>query len=184
MVEELPLMDPYKRVTRRIASYILELCRYMMIKEVAEHLALDWKTVTAIHKRHLQEKFSGKSTVSPKILLVDEIAIRKGHTSLTLIVDREQGRILWGEEDRKYETLKEFFYSLTEEQKGSIWAIAMDMEDPYNKAVKECCPQARIDEFDNSLGTYIIFGISYNSHKHANIIIFSIIQTRESTFQS
>ena len=94
-VEELPLMDPYKRVTRRLADYILELCRYMNIKEVAEHLALDWKTVKAIHKRHLQEKFSAKPIGSPKLLLVAEIAMRKGHTYLTLIVDWEQGRILW-----------------------------------------------------------------------------------------
>jgi transposase len=106
VVEELPLMDPYKRVTRRLAAYILELCRYMTIKEVAEHLALGWKTVKAIHKRHLQEKFSANHTGSPKILLVDEIAIRKGNTYLTLIAAWEQGRILWVGEGRKYETLK------------------------------------------------------------------------------
>jgi transposase len=149
VVEELPLMDPYKRVTRRLASYILELCRYMTIKEVAEHLALDWKTVKAIHKRHLQEKFSAKHIGNPKILLVDEIAMRKGHTYLTLIADWDEGRILWVGEGRKYETLKEFFDSLTEEQKGSLWAIAMDMWDPYIKAVKECCPHVKIvfDQF-------------------------------------
>jgi transposase len=142
-------MDPYKRVTRRLASYILELCRYMTIKEVAEHLALDWKTVKAIHKRHLQEKFSAKHIGNPKILLVDEIAMRKGHTYLTLIADWDEGRILWVGEGRKYETLKEFFDSLSEEQKGSLWAIAMDMWDPYIKAVKECCPHVKIvfDQF-------------------------------------
>jgi transposase len=149
VVEELPLMAPYKRVTRRLASYILELCRYMTIKEVAEHLVLDWKTVKAIHKRHLQEKFSAKPIGNPKILLVDEIAMRKGHTYLTLIADWDEGRILWVGEGRKYETVKEFFDSLSEEQKGSLWAIAMDMWDPYIKAVKECCPHVKIvfDQF-------------------------------------
>ena len=61
---------------------------------------------------------------SPKILLVDEIAMRKGHTYLTLIADWEQGKILWVGEGRKYVTIKEFFDSLSEEQKGSLWAIA------------------------------------------------------------
>jgi transposase len=149
VVEELPLMYPYKRVTRRLAAYILELCKHMTIKEVAAHLHLDWKTVKAIHKHHLQEKFSATPIGNPTILLVDEIAIRKGHTYLTLIADWDQGRILWVGEGRKYETLKEFFDSLSGEQKDSLWAIAMDMWDPYIKAVKECCPHVRIvfDQF-------------------------------------
>jgi len=58
VVEYVPLLEPYKRVTRRLADYILELCRHMSIKEVAEHLKLNWKTVKAIHKRYLKEKFS------------------------------------------------------------------------------------------------------------------------------
>jgi transposase len=38
IVEALPLIDPYKRVTRRPACYILQLCQYMTNKEVAQHL--------------------------------------------------------------------------------------------------------------------------------------------------
>lgn len=45
MVEKIPLMEPYKRVTTRLATYILSLCKYMTMKEVAEHLGLNWKTV-------------------------------------------------------------------------------------------------------------------------------------------
>jgi transposase len=148
-VEELPFMDPYKRVTRRLTMYILELCKYMTIKEVAEHLELNWKTVKDIHKRHLKDKFSKEDIGKPKILLVDEIAIKKGHTYLTLIADWESGRVLWVGEGRRYETLRDFFVSLTDEQLESIWAIAMDMWDPYIKAVKECCPSAEIvfDQF-------------------------------------
>ena len=44
VVEKLPCMDTYKRVTRRLTMYILELYKYMTSKEVAEHLELNWKT--------------------------------------------------------------------------------------------------------------------------------------------
>jgi len=149
VVEDIGIMDPCKRVTRRLATYILVLCQYMTIKEVAKHLGLDWKTIKEIHKQHLQEKFSHEDIGSPTLLAVDEISLKKRHHYLTLIINWEVGRVLWVGEGRKYETLKEFFDSLSEKQRNSIQAIAMDMWDPYIKAVKESCPQAAIvfDQF-------------------------------------
>lgn len=133
----------------RLANYIVELCKIMSLKEVAEHLDLDWKTVKEIHKRHLLEKFSEEDIGKPRFLAVDEISLKKRHRYLTLVVNWETGRVLWIGEGRRYETLKEFFGSLTDKQKESIEAIAMDMWDPYIKAVKECCPEAAIvfDQF-------------------------------------
>ena len=149
MVEELPLIDPYQRVTKRLSTYILELCRFMTIKEVAKHLNLNWKTVKEIHKRYLQKKFSQKDISYPRILVVDEISIKKRHTYLTIVANWESGRVLWVGEGRKYETLKAFFDFMTKAQRDTIQAIAMDMWDPYIKAVKESCPNCLIvfDQF-------------------------------------
>jgi len=144
VVEELPLMAPYKRVSQRLATYVLELCKYMTIKEVAEHLELDWKTVKEIHKHHLREKFSHEEKVNPKVLVIDEISIRKGHTYLTLVAIWDSGRVLWVGKGRSYEALKQFFDSLSDTQRASIMAVAMDMWDPYIKAVRESCPGAKI----------------------------------------
>jgi transposase len=144
MVEKLPLMNPYQRVTVRLGTYILDLCKYMTIKEVADHLELDWKTVKEIHKRHLQEKFSGEDIGKPKIIIVDEISIKKGHTYLTIVVDWDSGKVLWVGEGRKYKTLKGFFDSLSKEQRASIQAVGIDMWDPYIKAIRDSCPSARI----------------------------------------
>jgi transposase len=54
-----------------------------------------------------------------------------------LIADCDEGRILWEGEGRKNETLKEIFDSLSGDQTDSLWAIAMDMWDPYIEAGKE-----------------------------------------------
>jgi transposase len=149
VVEDLGIMAPCKRITRRLATYILELCQYMTITEVAKHLGLDWKTVKEIHKQYLREKFSHEDIGYPRLLAVDEVSLKKRHHYLTLIINWEIGRVLWVGEGRKYETLKEFFDSLSEDQRNSVQAIAMDMWDPYIKAVKECCPHVEIvfDQF-------------------------------------
>jgi transposase len=149
VVEELPLIDPYRRVSRRLATYVLELCRYMSIKEIAEHLGLDWKTVKEIHKRSLQQKYSHEERGSPRILVVDEISIRKRHRYMSIIADWESGRVLGVGEGRSAESLKRFFASLSEKQRSHIKAVAMDMWDPYIKAVLDKCHHAKIvfDQF-------------------------------------
>lgn len=50
----------------------------MSVKEVAEHLGLDWKTVKAIDKQALQEEFGETDYQGLRILAIDEIAVRRG----------------------------------------------------------------------------------------------------------
>jgi transposase len=121
----------------------------MTITDVAGYLGLDWRTVKKVHKQHLRESMSSKPPPDPRILIVDEIAIRKGHRYLTIVADWERGTVLWVGKDRGYESLKGFFDSLSEEQRNSIEAVALDMWDPYIKAVRASCPQANIvfDQF-------------------------------------
>lgn len=149
MVEEIPFIDPYRRVTKRFARYILDLCQYMNIKEVAEHCAIDWKTVKEIHKRYLKDKYPHKVKGNPSILMIDEISLKKRHTYLSIIADWNTGEVIWVGKGRKYKTVKKFFDSLSKEQKNSIMAVSIDMWDPYIKAVKEQCPRACIvfDQF-------------------------------------
>ncbi len=72
-VEELDFVDPGKRVTKRLAHYIISLCPYLTAKEIAQHLGLDWKTVKAIHKEYFQAKFSQRVDGNSRLLAVDEI---------------------------------------------------------------------------------------------------------------
>jgi hypothetical protein len=45
-VEQLDVTDPGgPGVTNRMAQYIYQLCKLMLVKQVANHLNLDWKTV-------------------------------------------------------------------------------------------------------------------------------------------
>jgi transposase len=142
-------VDVHLRITRRLACYVLELCRLLPIRDIARHLDLDWKTIKELHKQYLQERYSREDIGLPELLAVDEISLRKGHHYLTVIINWQNGRVLWVGEGRRYETLKAFFDTLTDEQRAAIKAVAMDMWDPYIKAVKECCPDAAIvfDQF-------------------------------------
>lgn len=78
-----------------------------------------------------------------RILAVDEISLRKGHRYLTVVLNYETGRVLYVGKDRKAKTLKRFFNRLSAGQRKAIEAVAMDMWDPYIKAVKKNCRPPR-----------------------------------------
>ncbi|KAF0120700.1 MAG: transposase family protein [bacterium] len=74
-IEELGLFHPYLRVTRRLATYIHQLCKVMTVTEVSRHLHLDWKTVKEIDKQYLEVQYGQIKYDGLRILAVDEISI-------------------------------------------------------------------------------------------------------------
>jgi len=143
-VEDLEFFSPYQHVTRRLARYAYELCKMMTVHEVAEHLGLDWKTVKEIDKTFLEKEFGIPKLDGLRILAIDEIAVKKRHTYMTVVLDYETGRVLWMKEGRSYNTLAGFFELMSEEQLKNLEAIALDMWDPYIKAIRKFAPHVKI----------------------------------------
>jgi len=143
-VEQLSFADASQRVTRRLARYIYGLCKVMTVKEVAEHLDLDPKTVKQIDKEYLEEEHGDTNTDNLRVLMIDEIAVRRGHRYMTVVADYFSGRVIWMGSNRDKKTLGKFFATMTREQKDAVEAVAMDMWEPFINRVKHHCPQARI----------------------------------------
>jgi transposase len=143
-VELFDFADSSSRVTHRLARYVHDLCKKMTVQDVAEHLELNPKTVKAIDKAFLEKSFGQTDGHGLRVLAIDEIALRKGHNYMTVIMDYFTGRIVWMGENRDMETLDRFFAELTDQQKQGIEAVAMDMWEPFINRVKHHCPQAQI----------------------------------------
>ena len=143
-VEHLTFCDSHQRLTHRMRRYIYDLCKMMTVAEVAEHLELDPKTVKAVEKEFLQEEFGQEDYSGLRILAIDEIAVKKGHTYMTVVLDYLTGRVIWTGEGRDTGTLDRFFACMTDEQKAAIEAVAVDMWDAYINRIEHHCPQALI----------------------------------------
>lgn len=143
-VEQLSFAKASRRVTDRLRRYIYDLCQDMTVKEVAEHLDLDPKTVKQIDKEYLEEDFGSTDTENLRVLMIDEIAVRKGHSYLTVVANYFTGRLVWMGSERKKSTLDKFFAIMSQEQKERIEAVAMDMWEPFINRVKHHCPDAKI----------------------------------------
>jgi len=143
-IEDLEVFHPYLRVTTRLARYIYQLCSFMTVSEVARHLGIDWKTVKNIDKFYLERDYGQPDYKDLRILAVDEISIRKGQNYLTVVLDFLTGRVVFVGKKRKAKTLKRFINKLTGKQRRAIEAVAMDMWDPFIRAVTDKLPRAKI----------------------------------------
>ena len=143
-VEELELCEPSHRVTKRLARYIHDLCALVPVQDVARHLALDWKTVKAIDQAFLEATVGETDYTGLRVLAIDEIAIRKRFRYMTVVADFETGRVVWVGPERTAATLHAFFGGMTPAQRAALEAIAIDMWDPYIKAIREAVPHVRI----------------------------------------
>jgi transposase len=142
--EEHEFVEVSARVTKRLALYIAQLCRILSVSEVAEHLGLDWKLVKRCDKEALQREFPAPDTAGLRLLAIDEIAVKKGHQYMTVVLDYVTGRVVWLGEGRRFETLSAFFLLMKPEERASVEAVAMDMWDPFIKAVRTHLPHARL----------------------------------------
>jgi transposase len=143
-VEKLDFVDPYSRCTKRFEELVARLCQMTSLKQVAELLELDWKTVKDIDKKYLEKQFAIPDYEGLRLLAVDEIASHKGHNYFTIVMDLERTRVVWVGKDRSQETLDQFFKELGPERSKLIEAVACDMWDPYIASIKENAPGAKI----------------------------------------
>ena len=120
-VEGLEFVDANARVTQRLAAYAAQLCKAgLSVEAVARHLDLDPKTVKAIDKAALKIEFSQTIYDGLKHLAIDEIAVKKGHNYVTVVLDYDTGRVVWMSEGRQTATIDKFFEAMPTEVREGI----------------------------------------------------------------
>lgn len=129
-LEPILFADPKKHWARALGRYIVDLLRHTTVEDVARHLGMSWDTVKDIHLLALRRKYSKRKLRHLKYLGVDEVAVRKGHSYLTVVVDLETGAVVWVAPGRTAESLEVFLKKL-KKSRARIEAIAMDMWPAY-----------------------------------------------------
>lgn len=143
-LEELPWLEPYARVTVRLAQNVARLCKVTSVKHAAEFYGLNWKTAKKIDKAYLLKELGPVDLSGVEQIALDEFAIHKGHRYATVIIDPNVRRVLWVGRGHGREDIRPFFELLGEEGRKRIKAVAMDMNGAYEAEVNAQCPEAAI----------------------------------------
>lgn len=143
-LERLTWLEPYARVTSRLAASVARLCKLMALLHVARYYGLSWTTVKLIDWRHLERELGPVDLSGVRVIAMDEFAIQKGHRYATVVVEPMRKRVLWVGRGRGREDVRAFFDLLGKEGCARLEAVAMDMNTAYELEVRLHCPQAQI----------------------------------------
>ena len=111
---------------------------------VSELMRIDWKTVgRCINRaRCFLEPDPSKRFDHLSKIGIDETSYQSGHKYLTVVVNHNDGSVVWAHEGHDTQTLSLFFEQLTEEQRQSIKVVSGDGARWIDACIKKYIPHA------------------------------------------
>jgi transposase len=141
-VLQLPSKAPF---SKRFEDAVGLACESAAARRVARQFRLAESTVRAIDLRYLERWAATRRKPVLHELGVDEIYLGKKTKFLTVVSNLESGEPLWFGEERKKETLDEFFArELNARQRSNIAAACVDMWEPFRLSIEEWAPHCKI----------------------------------------
>jgi transposase len=131
--------------TKRFALYVGRRCRSGTIRDVAAELHLDWQTVKRLEMDYMREQIRRVGTPGAKVIGIDEISIRRGHTYRIVVSDLERRRPIWfGGDDRSEASMDQFYRFIGQKKAKRIRLAVMDMWKAFRNSANRNAPQAAI----------------------------------------
>lgn len=132
-------------VSKRFMLQIGKYCRERSIKSIAEEYRMDWKTVKELDKEYMRLQLAEAGPVSPRVIGIDEISVRKGHEYRIVVSDLELRRPIWfGGIDRSEESMDMFYAWLGADKAKGIELAVMDMWKAFRNSLGKNAPQAKV----------------------------------------
>jgi transposase len=139
----LPKVVPRCNHTKSFARLVVDLRKMMTIQDIAQFLGVSQQMIRDIDKRYLKSHFSKPKLKNVKVIAIDEISTRKGHTYATIVMDLESGAIIFVGKGKGERALKPFWKRLKASH-AKVEAAATDMSSAYYAAVQRNIPNATL----------------------------------------
>lgn len=134
-VEGVDFARPGARFTRDFEQLVAWSATKMDKTALCAMVSIDWDTVGRICDRVVADELDPGRLDDLFHIGVDEISWKKHHNYLTLVVDHDAGKVVWGGEGKDTKTLDGFFDELGEVRSRQIEAVSMDMGPAFRKSV-------------------------------------------------
>jgi transposase len=106
-------------------------------------MRIAWRTVGAIVARVAADATARVDRWADlRRIGIDEVAYKRGHRYLTIVVDHDTGYLIWAAPGRDKTTLRKFFTALGPERCQQITHVSADGADWIADVVTERCPNA------------------------------------------
>jgi transposase len=143
VVAAVPWARPGARSTRAFEDTCAWLAAHAAFTVVAALLRVSWRTVAGVVTRVVAERAGRTDQLAGlRRIGIDEIAHRRGHRYLTVVVDHETGRLVWAGKGRDQATVRRFFDALGAERAALLTHVSADGAEWIHTVVAERAPEA------------------------------------------
>ena len=132
----MPFARPGANLTRDLDDLLAWLATRMDKSSVARLCRVSWRTVGRACERVVATELDPDRLDGLFRIGVDEISWRKHHKYLTLVVDHDRGKVIWGAKGKDALTLDAFFDELGPERSAQITAVSLDLGPAFLKSVR------------------------------------------------
>jgi transposase len=135
VVEAVPFARPGAHLTRDLDDLVAWLATRTDKTSITRLCRVSWRTVGRACQRVVDTELDPGRLDGLFRIGVDEISWRKHHKYLTLVVDHDRGKVIWGAEGKDAETLDGFFDELGPQRSRAIEAVSLDLGPAFIKSV-------------------------------------------------
>jgi transposase len=132
-----PWAEKNSRFTLELEKAVCLWLKTVPISEVGFMFDLSWDEVAGIQGRAVDRGLARRKRIKPRHIGVDETSYQKHHEYVTVILDKRTDIVIDVLNDRKADTLSEWFKNQKMANFKRIQSISMDMWDAYIKAVRD-----------------------------------------------
>ena len=129
---KVPWAEAKGRFTLLMERLIIDVLRECAtVSSTCRLMRISWDEAWNVMERAVRRGQARKKATPARYLGVDEKAFRKGHDYMTVVCDLLSGTVEFVTQDRKTESLEDYYQQFTAQQLERIQAVAMDMWEPY-----------------------------------------------------
>jgi transposase len=144
LVAAVPWAAPGSRFTTFLEDTMAWQAAHAPFSTVTRLLRVTWRTVQQIVTRAVTVRAAGIDRLDGlERIGIDEIAYRKGHRYLTIVVDDATGTIVWAAEGRNSAVVHAFFDALGD-RAADLMHVTTDAAEWIHTPVRERAPRALI----------------------------------------
>lgn len=134
--------EPHSRFTLLFERLAIDVLSETDISGACRILRISWDEAWHLMERAVLRGQARKARAIPKLIGVDEKAVRQGHNYPTLVCDLERSTVEHIADDRETSSLDSYFDQFTPAELTSVKAVATDMWEPYLSSIRTHLPKA------------------------------------------
>lgn len=146
-------INPGQHQTIRYREFLYEQCYGSTIQKVSKEQKIAYSTLERIYygianeklqKQQRDQRIQAILQEEVTVIGIDEIAVRKGHTYETVVVDLKHGGVLGMAHERSFAAAEQLLKVHPVLSHSTVQMIVVDMWDPFHKAIQKVFPSALI----------------------------------------